>query len=440
MNATKLGIAVIGSGRAGMIHARNFVAKVDGARLVAMVDPVPQAREAALSSLGLSRGYADYQEALLDPAVDAVVVVTPTVFHHPIVVAAAAARKHVLCEKPMAMDAEECRAMIAACDAARVKLQLGFMRRFAKDFVAAKQALDSGAIGDPVLVKSLTRGPSVPQPWMYDIAKSNGPLAEVNSHDIDALRWMSGDDFSEVYAVAGNYRCPEARASHPDFYDNVVMTVRFARGAQGMIDGAQGVGYAYDARLEVLGTKGVLLVGALEASSLVVCGSDSRLTSPAVRSWRDLFTDAYLEEDSGLRPLYPRGHPPEPQRPRRPRSRQGGERGQPIDKDRCAGEALEGEVLDEAGLGAREALGAHPFSREVVGLERGATRHKPFTVTRRIRESLARPCLSLLPFGRRKVRLPAPSPTPSRDASWGPLGTGSRRGSDLLLRDVVRPK
>jgi predicted dehydrogenase len=297
MNVTKLGIAVIGSGRAGMIHARNFAAGIDGARLVAMVDPVPAARAAALAELGITRGYADYREALADPAVQAVVVVTPTVFHKEIVVAAAAAGKHVLCEKPMAMNADECAAIIAACEAAGVKLQIGFMRRFARDFLAAKEALDSGAIGQPVLVKSLTRGPSVPQPWMYDIAKSNGPLAEVNSHDIDALRWFAGDDFSEVYAVAGNYRCPDARASHPDFYDNVAMTIRFARGAQGMIDGAQGVGYAYDARLEVLGTKGVLLVGALEASSVVVCGSDSRLVSPAVRSWRDLFTDAYREED-----------------------------------------------------------------------------------------------------------------------------------------------
>jgi myo-inositol 2-dehydrogenase/D-chiro-inositol 1-dehydrogenase/scyllo-inositol 2-dehydrogenase (NAD+) len=119
----------------------------------------------------------------------------------------------------------------------------------------------------------------------------------VNSHDIDTLRWFAGDDFAEVYAVAGNYRCPEARASHPDFYDNVAMTIRFARGAQGMIDGAQGVGYAYDARLEVLGTKGVLLVGALAESSLVVCGASSQLVTPAVRSWRDLFTEAYQQED-----------------------------------------------------------------------------------------------------------------------------------------------
>jgi myo-inositol 2-dehydrogenase/D-chiro-inositol 1-dehydrogenase/scyllo-inositol 2-dehydrogenase (NAD+) len=297
MSERSLGIAVIGAGRAGLIHARSFASSVEGARLVAMADPVDAAREAALRELGIEKGYADYRQALGDPAVDAVVVVTPTAFHREIVVAAAEAGKHVLCEKPMAMTAEECSAMIAACDRARVKLQIGFMRRYHRDFVAAKEALDTGAIGEPVLVKSLTRGPSVPQPWMYDIAKSNGPLAEVNSHDIDTLRWFAGDDFAEVYAIGGNYRSPEARTQHPEFYDNVAMTVRFTRGAQGMIDGAQGVGYAYDARTEVVGTKGVLFVGALEKSTVVVCGSDSWIVAPAVRSWRDLFADAYREED-----------------------------------------------------------------------------------------------------------------------------------------------
>jgi len=307
-----LGIAVVGSGRAGMIHARNFASGIDGARLVAMVDPVAEARAAALRELGLDRGYGDYREALADPAVGAVVVVTPTATHREIVVAAAEAGKHVLCEKPMAMTAEECTAMIAACDRGRVRLQLGFMRRYARDFVEAKAAIDAGAVGEVVLVKSHTRGPSVPQPWMYDIAKSNGPLAEVNSHDIDALRWFAGDDFAEVYAIGGNYRCPEARKEHPDFYDNVAMTIRFRRGAQGMIDGAQGVGYAYDARLEVVGTRGVLLVGALQASSVVICGSDSRLVSPAVRSWRDLFADAYREEDRAFVGCVLEDRPPTP--------------------------------------------------------------------------------------------------------------------------------
>lgn len=312
MTKSKLGIAVIGSGRAGMIHARNFASQVQNARLVAMVDPVEAARATALAELGLETGYADFRQALADPAVDAVVVVTPTAFHKEIVVSAAQAGKHVLCEKPMAMDAAECEAMISACDTAKVKLQLGFMRRFHKDFLAAKSTLDSGVIGDLVLVKSLTRGPSVPQPWMYDLKKSNGPLAEVNSHDIDTVRWFAGDDFAEVYAIGGNYRCPEARAQYPDFYDNVAMTIRFARGAQGIIDGAQGVGYAYDARLEVLGTKGVLFVGALQSTSVTVVGPRSEIVQPAVKSWRDLFSDAYLEEDRAFVRAILEDRPPSP--------------------------------------------------------------------------------------------------------------------------------
>lgn len=296
----KIGIAVVGSGRAGMIHARNFARGIDGARLVAMVDPSSEARERAAAELGLERGYADYRDALSDPKIDAIVVVTPTVLHREIVVDAAAAGRHVLCEKPMAMDAAECAAMDAACGRAGVKLQIGFMRRFDRNFRAAKAAVDSGAIGEVVLVKSLTRGPSVPQPWMYDIGASNGPLAEVNSHDIDTLRWFAGADVSEVYAIAGNYRCPQARDAFPDFYDNVVMTARFADGKQGCVDGAVSVAYGYDARLEVLGTKGVLFVGSLEDGTVKVCAAGEDIVSGAVKSWRNLFSDAYEAEDASF--------------------------------------------------------------------------------------------------------------------------------------------
>jgi len=295
-----IGIAVIGSGRAGMIHAKNFAAGIDGARLVAMADPVEAARNAALAELGIERGYATYQEVLEDDSVDAIVVVTPTVYHKDIVIAAAKAGKHVLCEKPMAMTTAECESMVAACDEARIKLQIGFMRRFDRNFIQAKEAVDAGKIGDVVLVKSNTRGPSVPQPWMYDIAKSNGPLAEVNSHDIDTVRWFTGSDFKEVYAIAGNYRCPEAKASFPDFYDNVLMSIRFANGMQGSIDGAVSVGYAYDARLEVLGTKGVLFVGSLEDSNVIVCSTGAEMLKPAVKSWRTLFIEAYKNEDTAF--------------------------------------------------------------------------------------------------------------------------------------------
>ncbi|MFW5768538.1 MAG: Gfo/Idh/MocA family oxidoreductase [Spirochaetota bacterium] len=297
MISGKIGVAVIGSGRAGMIHARNFARGIRGAQLVAMVDPVEDAAKSAVKELELDTYYLSYADALKDENIDAVVVVTPTVYHRDIVVAAAEAGKHILCEKPMAMNVPECEEMNRAVEKAGVKLQIGFMRRFDRNFNQAKELIEGGEIGDVVMVKSLTHGPSKPQPWMFDIGKSNGPLAEVNSHDIDTLRWFLGSEFKEVYAVAGNFRNPEIRDEFPDFYDNVIMNASFENGTQGLIDGAVYVRYGYDARVEVLGTTGVLFVGQLEDSSAVYCRSSNQMIKPVTKSWRNLFIDAYEQED-----------------------------------------------------------------------------------------------------------------------------------------------
>ncbi len=293
-----IGICVIGAGRAGMIHMKNFSRAIPEARLVAVVDPFEDAAAKACNEFDIPKQYLDYREALDSDAVDAVVVVAPTVYHRDIVVDAAIAGKHILCEKPMAMTVSECEEMIAAVSEHSVKLQIGFMRRFDAGFIAAKQRIEAGDIGDVVLVKSLTRGPSTPRRWQYDIEKSNGPLAEVNSHDIDTLRWFTGSEFKEVYAIAGNYRCPEARDAFPDFYDNVILSARFVNGMQGFIDGAVSVGYGYDARVEILGTEGVMFVGRLEENSVVTCRQTGGMIKPVIKSWRDLFMEAYLLEDT----------------------------------------------------------------------------------------------------------------------------------------------
>jgi predicted dehydrogenase len=304
MNASKnvaaqggrtIGVCVVGLGRAGMIHVRNHAAGFAGSRLVAVCDPDGEALARACGGLEGVRGDRDPRLAVVARDIDAVVIATPTAYHREIAVAAAWAGKHVFCEKPMAMNAAECSEMIAAAAAAGVKLQIGFMRRFDRSFVQTKERIERGEIGPVVQVKSLTHGPSTPKPWMYDLRKSNGPLAEVNSHDIDTLRWFTGSEFKSVYAIGANYRCPDARREFPDFYDNVLLTATFASGMQGMIGGAQGVKYGYDARVEVLGAEGILTVGHLEDTSVASCTA-AGLSRPAVRSWMDLFQDAYRAE------------------------------------------------------------------------------------------------------------------------------------------------
>lgn len=297
MSKIKLSVALIGSGRAGMIHARNFKGSVPNARIAAVCDPVEDAAKTAAEELELDTWYTDYRQIMELKDIDAVIVATPTKYHCEIVIAAANAGKHILCEKPMAMTVDECNLMDEAAKKNGVALQIAFMRRFDTSFMAAKKMVDAGEIGDVVMVRSNTRGPSIPKPWMYDISKSNGPLAEVCSHDIDSLRWFTGSDFKTVFAIGGNYRCPDAKKDFPDFYDNVTLNATFYNGCQGMIDGAQGVLYGYDARCEILGTKGCIYLGNTRENSVTLCRSDMQQSGEYINSWKYLFREAYLEED-----------------------------------------------------------------------------------------------------------------------------------------------
>ncbi len=292
-------VAVIGGGRAGLIHAGNLAFSIPEAKLVAMVEPDDEKAAAAAQQFEVNT-YQNHRELLENESLDAAVVVTPTWFHRDIVLDCAHNGVHILCEKPMAITETECRDMLQAVEDHGVKLQIGFMRRFDQSFLAARQAVDEGHIGNVVLVKSLTRGPSIPQPWQYDIQASNGPLAEVNSHDIDTLRWMAGAEISEVYAVAGNFRCPEAATEFPDFYDNVIMTCRFNNGCQGHIDGAVSVKYGYDARVEIVGTEGVIFIGRTQEYDMVVVNGVKGVVTPFQKSWRTLFTEAYQAEDQAF--------------------------------------------------------------------------------------------------------------------------------------------
>lgn len=296
----KLRVGLIGCGRAGLIHGRNFVGKVQGAELVALSDPNESALSAASKELGVADTTTSYVALLNRIDVDAVIVVTPTVFHREIVVAAASAGKHVLCEKPMAMNIEESEAMNTAARKNHIKLQIGFMRRFDKEFVGAKNKVDEGAIGSVTLIKSLTHGPSTPQEWMYDIKKSNGPLAEVNSHDIDTVRWFAGSDVQEVYAMGGNFRCRDVEDHYPEFYDNVILSMKMTDGKQAVVEGAVAVGYGYDARLEILGTAGLLQAGRLESNTIRTFTKSGGVQVEGVPSWRTLFSEAYLLEDQSF--------------------------------------------------------------------------------------------------------------------------------------------
>ncbi len=290
-------VCVIGTGRAGAVHAQNYRWHIPYARLVALVDTDLARATRLAETLELEDGVCSSLETALERfAFHAVVITTPTFTHAPLAVQAAQAGKHVFCEKPMALTLEECDQMIQAAEQVGTVLQIGFMRRFDPPFVAAKRQIQEGAIGTPLIVRSLTRGPGLPPAWAQDVRTSNGMLAEVNSHDFDTLHWLTDGEFVQVFARARAAKVPELRERYPDFYDTAVVLAEMDNGAFGMVDGVCPAEYGYDARAEVVGTKGILLIGETRHQAVVRVTREEGAVARNFPSWQERFAQAYMEE------------------------------------------------------------------------------------------------------------------------------------------------
>ena len=296
-----LTIGIIGAGRIGKVHLESISYHVKNATVKAVADPfMNDETKAFIESFGVKDIYTDYKKILEDKDIDAVLVCSSTDTHASISIEAIEAGKHVFCEKPMAESARECDEMIEACRKAGVKLQIGFMRRFDRNFRRGKALIDAGAVGKVTSLRSNTHGPSEPQPWMFDVRTSYGPIGEVNSHDFDTLRWYAGSEVKRLYAVGHNFRSPEMAAQYPEYYDTCQTLLEFENGVIGTISGAQYVRYGYDSRAEILGTEGIIKVGTQHDNAVELTVADKRNIVDSVASWRDLFAAAYTAEDQAF--------------------------------------------------------------------------------------------------------------------------------------------
>ena len=290
-------ICMIGAGRVGKLHSGTLKRHVPGGDVVALVDPWAEVRDATGDEFGIERRFASLADALDAVDFDAVVITTPTPTHRELAVLAAEHGKHVFLEKPMALSLAECDAILAAVSHHGVLLQMGFMRRFDPDFAAAWERIQGGEIGEPMMIKSLTHGPGLPPPWATDLRTSNGNLAEVNSHDLDTVRWLMASNPRRMYVEVANFKGAERGVTSEHFYDNMFATVKFESGALGNISGVCPCDYGYDSRVEIIGKKGIMTIGQLQGEAIVVCTDRERgLVTPIFRRWPDRFRWGYIQE------------------------------------------------------------------------------------------------------------------------------------------------
>lgn len=290
-------VCLVGAGRAGRVHANSIVRHLPAASLVAVVEADATVLESVCDELGVEGRFLRLEDALSAGGFEAVLITAPTFAHKQLAVAAAEAGIHVFLEKPMALTLQECDAILQAIGRNGVVLQIGFMRRFDPEFEAAARRIEAGEIGRPMMIKSLTHGPGLPPPWAQDLRTSNGILAEVNSHDWDTLRWLMASNPERVYVEVANFK-GDSRGVHTEhFYDNVLVTVRFESGGLGSISGVCPCDYGYDARVEIVGEKGIMQIGELRGQAVVVGIDRERgLLAPVFRTWPERFAWAYLRE------------------------------------------------------------------------------------------------------------------------------------------------
>jgi scyllo-inositol 2-dehydrogenase (NAD+) len=274
----------------GSHHAENLARHVSAADLVAVADADPQRAHQVAARLGVERWFGDPHDLLASRDVDAVVIATPDETHAAMVMAAAEAGKDILCEKPLATTLTDADRALAAVAAARVRLQIGFMRRYDPAYAAAKAALDAGQLGRPALFRGIHRNPQVTSE--YFLSNPAAPYTNSMIHDFDNALWFLGSDATEVMAFTSN----TTGASLPaNAFDTALVDIRFASGALATIELSLMVGYAYEVRAELIGTAGAALMRTAHPNSFALLRA-GEARAPISPLWREYFADAYRLE------------------------------------------------------------------------------------------------------------------------------------------------
>ncbi|MFF9373045.1 Gfo/Idh/MocA family oxidoreductase [Streptomyces griseoluteus] len=283
-------IGILGLGRIGAFHAETLSA-LDAVTSLVVADPVADAAKSAAERYGAQ--VADSPEALLAAGVDGLVIAAATDAHPALIRAGVAAGVPVFCEKPVARTIAEGVAVLDAVRESGVPIQIGFNRRFDAGFMAARAAVRSGELGRLHTVRSTTLDPA-PPPAAY-VAASGGIFRDCSVHDFDMIRWVTGREVTEVYAVGGNRGA--AYIGEAGDADTTSAVLTLDDGTIAVVSNSRHNARGHDVRMELLGFADSLAVGLDDR--LPIRSAEPGVTFPSGTPhdfFMDRFTDAYRAE------------------------------------------------------------------------------------------------------------------------------------------------
>ena len=240
-----LNIALIGCGMIGREHIERIQNRIRNARIVAVCDVFEEGAKKGAEIAGAgTKVYTDFNEAINDPDVNAVVVTTPGQFHKGPVLAAIKAGKPVFSEKPLANTAADGKEIVEAEMAGGKHLvQVGFMRRYDEGYKQLKAAVDSGKYGEALLLHCAHRNPSVPDDWDNSMAVENSMV-----HEIDVLRWLLGEDYATAEVRYGK----STNNGPKDLHDPQIMILTTKSGVRIDVESFVNNKNDYDIKCEIV--------------------------------------------------------------------------------------------------------------------------------------------------------------------------------------------
>lgn len=286
-----VGIAVLGAGRIGKIHAASVAANPK-AQLVAIADPFPEAVEPVAKSLGVE-AMTDCMAAIARPDVDAIVIGTPTDTHVSFLLKAVELGKAVLCEKPIDLDIAKSESAAAEIERMHGRVMLAFNRRFDSTFAEMRRAIDAGRIGEVRQVVISSRDPGMP-PASY-VKSSGGIFRDMTIHDLDMARWLLGEEPVLVSAVGA--RLIDPTLSQYEDYDTAMVLLQTGSGKQAHINNCREAVYGYDQRVEVFGAAGMLTQDNLRPTTMRVTTAEATdAREPLLNFFLERYAQAYRSE------------------------------------------------------------------------------------------------------------------------------------------------
>ena len=278
-------IGIAGLGRMGRRHAENIAHRVTGAKLAAACSPVVDELAWAKQTLGVAQTFTDYATMLERADVDAVFLVTPTTMHAQQIVDALHAGKHVFSEKPLSLDLDQClRVEREAASFPKLKVMIGFVRRFDASYQKMREKVTAGAIGKPLYVRSHTLDKHDPSGFFVRFAKTSGGIfLDMSVHDIDSARWLLGNPKPLRAFATGTVAIHEGLHQWQDV-DNGAALVEFDGGKVASFVASRTMAHGFEALTEVVGTAGRLAV----------------TTDEGTPTFYERFADAFLREDQAF--------------------------------------------------------------------------------------------------------------------------------------------